>query len=187
MTTPPELAANALNALSILLAGRNSVHTWWIGIGGCVAFAWVFYDARLYADALLQVFFVVTSIAGWWRWADGENAPAAPIRSVETHVLALFTAGGVGITLGYAWLLRRLTDAAAPLPDSAVLAFSVIAQFLLVSRRLETWWFWLFVNTIAVPLFLSRGLYVTALLYIGFWLNALLSLRHWRKLAVEAE
>ena len=79
-------------------------------------------------------------------------------------------------------LAARLTDAAAPLPDSAVMAFSVIAQLLLMKRRLETWWFWLGVNTIAVPLFVSRGLYVTAALYAGFWLNAVISLRHWRRL-----
>lgn len=186
MTTAPELVANGLNGLSIVLAGRNSVHTWWVGILGCFAFAWVFYDAKLYADVLLQVFFVVTSIAGWWRWADGGNEVRTPIRSVEGHALALVTTLGVVVTLGYAWLLRRLTDAAAPLTDSAVLAFSVIAQFLLIGRRIETWWFWLLVNTLAVPLFVSRGLYVTALLYSGFWMNALLSLRHWRKLSVEA-
>ena len=44
------------------------VHTWWSGIIGCALFAWVFYEARLYADVTLQGFFILTSIYGWWKW-----------------------------------------------------------------------------------------------------------------------
>ena len=84
--------------------------------------------------------------------------------------------------LGYAWLLHRFTDAYAPLPDSLVLAFSVLGQMLLVGRRIETWWCWLLVNAIAVPLYASRGLYLTAVLYAGFGINAAAGLVRWRRL-----
>ena len=63
-----------------------------------------------------------------------------------------------------------------------VLVFSVLGQLLLVARRLETWWFWLVANTISVPLYASRSLFLTAVLYAAFWLNALVSLLHWRRL-----
>jgi hypothetical protein len=55
--TLTELAANAFNAASIFLAGRNSIHMWWTTIVGCVLFAYVFFHARLYADVTLQMFF----------------------------------------------------------------------------------------------------------------------------------
>lgn len=64
-----------------------------------------------------------------------------------------------------------------------MLAFSVLGQLLLMKRRLESWWCWLVVNTLAIPLYLSRGLYLTGVLYAGFWVNALISLRHWTRLA----
>jgi hypothetical protein len=64
ITTGLEVSANAVNALSILLAARNSVHTWWTGIFGCALFGAVFFIARLYADTLLQVFFIGTSAVG---------------------------------------------------------------------------------------------------------------------------
>lgn len=184
----PELAANAFNAASVVLAGRNSVHTWWTGIVGCVAFFWVFFAARLYGDATLQVFFVATSVVGWVHWSrEGESAgPTLEVRSSSTRRTLAFTAAGLVFTACYAWLLGRFTDAAAPVLDSAVLGFSVTAQLLLMGRRVETWWFWLLVNTIAVPLFFSRGLHLTAMLYGAFWVNALISLRHWRKLVSVA-
>jgi nicotinamide mononucleotide transporter len=90
---------------------------------------------------------------------------------------------GISVTAGYAFLLHRFTDAYAPLPDSAVLAFSVLGQLLLMGRRVESWWCWILVNTIAVPLYFARGLSLTATLYVAFWLNAIVSLRHWHRLA----
>jgi nicotinamide mononucleotide transporter len=64
MASGLEIGANAVNALSIVLAARNSVHTWWTGIVGCALFGAVFFLSRLYADTLLQVFFIGTSAVG---------------------------------------------------------------------------------------------------------------------------
>ncbi len=177
-----ELAANALNAGSILLAGRNSIHTWWTGIAGCLLFVDVFFGARLYADVTLQVFFVATSVLGWWRWRRrGPAGPELPIRTTPARQLLLLALAGAAVTAGYGWLLHRFTDAYAPLLDSVVLVASVAGQFLLVARRVESWWCWLLVNTIATPLYAARGLYLTAVLYAAFWVNALVSLRRWRR------
>lgn len=182
-----EIAANGFNTASILLAGRNSAHTWWTGIVGCLLFAIVFFGARLYADVTLQAFFITTSILGWWNWLHGRQGAALPVRRTHPpHLLAL-AAAGVLVATTYGWLLHRLTNAYAPFVDSFILAFSVLGQFLLMGRRLENWWCWLLVNTLAVPLYTVRGLYLTALLYAVFWVNAVVSLRHWRRLAKTHE
>jgi nicotinamide mononucleotide transporter len=96
-------------------------------------------------------------------------------------MLALLAVAGAIVTAGHSALLVRFTDAAAPLADSVVLAFSVIAQGLLMGRRIETWPCWLAVNTIAIPLFYSRGLWLTAGLYAVYWVNAVIALRVWRR------
>ena len=83
--SPLEIAANVLAGASILLAGRNSVHTWWTGIVGCGLFAFVFLDSRLYADTVLQVFFVITSIVGWWQWLHGDHGEELPVTSFPTR------------------------------------------------------------------------------------------------------
>jgi nicotinamide mononucleotide transporter len=178
-----EIFANIFNAASILLAGRNSIHMWWTTIVGCVLFAFVFYDAKLYADVTLQGFFVSTAGIGWWRWLHGYSGSTLPVRHSSRPLVVGGFAAGVVVTLGYGWLLWRFTDAYAPFIDSIILAFSVLGQLLLMDRRVESWWCWLLVNTIAVPLYASRGLNVTAVLYAAFWINAVVSLRHWRRLA----
>lgn len=179
---PVEGAANLLATASILLAGRNSVHTWWTGIVGCALFALLFWQTRLYADVLLQVFFVGASIVGWWFWSRHGDRAALPIGQTPPRLLARFGMGAAVAAVAYGTLLHRFTDAYAPFADSAVLALSVLAQLLLMRRRIETWPIWLLVNTIAVPLYASRGLTLTAVLYAGYWVNALVAWRHWLRL-----
>src|SRR5882724_12721468 len=179
--SPWEIAANAFNALSIFLAGRNNVHTWWIGIVGCLLFGYVFFTAKLYADLTLQVFFVVTSVVGWWNWKRGEKGIGHPIRPTTPSIIGLLGMAALIVVVAYGWLLHRFTDAYAPFLDSTILAFSVLGQFLLMDRRLENWWCWLLVNTIAVPLYATRGLYLTSVLYAGFWINAVVAWRRWKK------
>ncbi|WP_313872813.1 nicotinamide mononucleotide transporter [Rugamonas sp. DEMB1] len=62
-----------------------------------------------------------------------------------------------------------------------MLVFSIIARLLLMGRRLESWPFWLLVNTISVPPYFNRGLRLTALLYAAYWLNAVVSWYFWRR------
>ncbi len=186
MPGPLEFGANLFTAMAIFLAGRNSVHTWWAGIVGCSLFALLFYQANLYADVLLQAFFLITSVLGWWQWVRGAGGSPLPISHARFASLLWTIPVGIAATGLYGGLLHFYTNAYAPFVDSAVLVFSVIGQVLLIRRRIETWAFWLLVNTIAAPLYFSRGLYLTAALYLAFWINALASWMWWRKLAREA-
>ena len=181
-----EIAANVFNAASIFLAARNSVHVWWTSIVGCALFAWVFFNAKLYADVTLQGFFIIASAVGWWRWLHGAAGEELPVRYSPRSLIVWASCAGAVVAVSYGWLLYRFTDAYAPFLDSIVLAFSVVGQLLLVARRVENWWFWLLVNTIAVPLYFSRGLYVTSALYVAFWVNAIVALIKWRQLAAAS-
>lgn len=183
MTSPLELAANGVMAISIVLAGRNSVHTWWTGIVGCLLFAVLFQQSQLYADVVLQIFFVATSAIGWWQWIGGNGGGPLSVSRAQPRLLAWIVPAGVAATVAYGALLHTFTNAYAPYIDSAVLVFSVCAQLLLMQRRLESWAFWILVNTIAAPLYASRGLYLTSLLYAAYLINAVIAMNHWRVLA----
>ena len=176
-----EIAANAATTLSIWLAARNSLHTWWTGIVGTLLFALLFYEAKLYADVTLQGFFIATSMVGWARWRTGDDGSSMPISRASPGLVVTAVCGGLAAAVGYGLLLDRLTDAYAPFWDSLLLMTSVIAQLLLMNRKIETWGFWLIVNSVAVPLFASRGLTLTAVLYGAYWINALFALHRWRR------
>lgn len=181
--TPLEWAANIATAICIFLAGRNNVHTWWTGIIACILFMFLFYEWKLYADAKLQVFFVITGIIGWYGWIKTPNKPALAVTHTgwDEQTTAIFVT--LVAYLGYTMVLVNYTDAVAPFWDSAVLFFSINAQLLMMRRKVESWPLWLIVNTIAVPLFASRELYLTSFMYSLFWLNAVYSWWYWTQLA----
>lgn len=177
-----EIAANATTALSVWLAARNHPHTWTVGIVGCALFGLQFFQTQLYADATLQVFFIATSLVGWQQWRrQGPGVPARPVTRTAPATLAWMALAAVAVTAGYGSLLHRYTDAYLPYVDSAVLGLSVVAQCLLMLRKLETWPWWLAVNTLSVPLFASRGLWLTAALYTAYWFNAGYGWWRWRR------
>ena len=184
MIGPLEIAANVTTAAAIFLAGRNNIHTWWMGIIGCSLFGVLFYQANLFADVALQIFFVVSSAIGWRQWLKGNRGAELPITNVKASSLLLIVPLGVAITAGYGAMLHAFTSAYAPFFDSAVLVFSIVAQLLLMQRRIENWPFWLLVNSIAVPLYASRELYLTSFLYGCYWINALVSWYSWRRIAL---
>jgi nicotinamide mononucleotide transporter len=187
MTSTLELAANGLAALAIFLAGRNHVHSWSVGIVGCVLFGVLFYQTNLYADVALQFFFIGTNIIGLWKWTRGGAGGPLVVSHANFASLLWTVPVGIAATAGYGAMLHFTTNAYAPFADSAVLVFSVIAQVLLMQRRIENWAFWIVVNGMAAPLYASRGLYLTAVLYTVYFFYAIVSWHWWRKLIPKSE
>lgn len=176
-----ELAANIMTALCIYLAGRNKVLTWPIGIIATVLFGALFYQANLYADVTLQVFFVVTGIIGWIGWSNNRLVGVVPSK-INKKIFAVFTSWAIVFAMLYGFILHQYTDAYAPFIDSLVLTLSILAQFLLMRKNIETWLVWLTVNMLSIPLYISRDLYLTAFMYSLFLVNAIVSWVYWKKL-----
>jgi nicotinamide mononucleotide transporter len=183
MVSAIEIGANAGNVVSIILAARNNVHTWWSGIVSCTLFGWLFYTSQLYADVTLQVFFVIASAIGWWHWLHGQHGREGtlPVRRTGLPQLVACTIAAALAALGYGALLQHYTQAFAPFFDSLILAFSVLGQLLMMGRRIENWYAWLVVNSVAAPLYFARGLHLTAALYLFFWFNSWYGLYRWRR------
>lgn len=185
--TPLELAANFFTATCIFLAGRNSIHTWWTGLVGCVLYGTMFFNVQLYADATLQVFFFATGVYGWMMWKSAGTGPTKElaINNVDRMWFISSIVVAAIIAMTYGWLLHSYTDAYAPWIDSTVLTFSVVGQLLLMARSIQTWQVWMLVNTISVPLFWSRELYLTSIMYGFFWINAVVSYFNWKSLMTK--
>jgi nicotinamide mononucleotide transporter len=196
--TPLEIAANVFNLLSVWFSARNSVHTWWSGIVGCALYGLLFVEVRLYADVTLQAFFVISCVIGWWNWRRGARRGSAQAMPAEsgadiataelpiTRVAPLTAAGFAALAIlcaaGYGGLLQALTDAANPFIDSTVLALSILAQLLMVARKIETWPVWFVVDCIAVPLYASKGLWLTAGVYFFFLVLVVMGWLRWTRL-----
>ncbi|GAA4041514.1 nicotinamide riboside transporter PnuC [Sphingomonas rosea] len=178
-----EAIAAALGVVNVTLVVRRSLWNYPFGLAMVALYFFVFFEAKLYSDALLQIFFFVVQLYGWWAWARADRAEDAhvAVERMDVRQRLAWAAGIAALALAWGIAMARLTDAAAPHVDGGVAIASVAAQLLQSKRRVECWWLWIAVDLVAIPLYLSRGLTVTAALYLLFLLLALLGLREWQK------
>lgn len=183
MWTPLETAANLMTVVCIYLAGKNHSWTWPTGILASILFGVLFWNSQLYADVTLQGFFIWSSIAGWIVWAKNIKTlvpvPQTPINKASTTKMVVMLGSAVMVAGAYGFLLHKFTNAYAPWIDSLVLTLSIVAQLLLVARSVQNWPVWVAVNALSVPLYWSRELYMTSILYAVFFVHALWAWKQW--------
>lgn len=177
-------------ALCVWAVARQYSWNWPMGLVNNAAFLMLFAGSGLYADATLQVAFFVLGVYGWIRWARRGRAlgtSAVPIGRVGGRSAVIALAGTGLATVVVALALIRFTDSAVPWPDAFVLAFSLLATWGQARKLLEQWWVWIAVDLVSVPLYLYKGLWLTALLYAGFLALCIYGLRTWiRELRVAS-
>ena len=179
-----EIAAALLGVINVLLVVRRSIWNYPFGIAMVSLYFFVFWDAKLYSDALLQIFFLLIQLYGWWAWSRADRVDHGVAVDWLTNGARLrWLAGTVVAIIIWGAGMARLTDAAAPFADAAVAGLSVSAQILQSLRKVESWVLWVTVDMLAVGLFAWRGLEVTAALYGLFLVLAVVGLTEWRRKA----
>ena len=175
-----EWAAALLGVINVALVVRRSIWNYPFGLAMVTLYFFVFFEARLYSDALLQIFFFVVNLYGWWNWVQARTAAGeVPVGTMSARARLIWTAGTAAACLIWGVGMASFTDAAAPLIDAGIAGTSVAAQILLARRRIETWLFWILVDLAAIPLFWSRGLPYTSGLYVLFLMLSIAGLAGW--------
>ena len=165
----------------VWLVVREHVANWPIGLANNLVFFVLFLQARIYADMTLQIVYFGLGIFGWWEWLrGGPNRQALTISlSKRGEWIGLIAFIPSATWLMY-FVLTKVNDA-VPFWDSLTTVLSLAAQYLLCLKRLENWFFWIAADLIYVPMYLSRNLPLTAVLYGIFLMMCLFGFSQWRK------
>lgn len=178
-----ELVASALLILNVYLLGKQNIINFIPGILGVGIFVYIFYNEKLYSDAILQVFFIVFQVIGFYQWMYGgrKGADSLEVTMLDhpSRLMTIFAIAGSTIAFGY--FMLNNTDAAYPYWDASILMMSMFAQLLLNIKKWDSWLIWVTVDVAAVPLYFNKGLYVTTGLYVVFLFLALYGLIEWTK------
>jgi nicotinamide mononucleotide transporter len=182
-----ELLGFVTGLATVALAVAQRVETFPVGIAGNVFFFVLFVDVGLYADAGLQIVFLVLSAMGWWAWLRlGPNRTELEVSDASVRALVLIAAGIAAATLILVPILRA-AHGSAPFLDALTTSLSLGAQLLLNLKKLQHWYVWMLADVIYVPLYLDRGLYLTAIVYTVFFGMCIAGLLRWRRLLRPAE
>ena len=145
-----------------------------------ILYSWIFFDYKLYAESLLQIYFLVIQIIGWFWWLKGRGSDGKIIVLRLTSREAIAYAGtGAIIAIVLGWVMKTYTNASVPFFDSTVASLSVIAQFLLAKQRLENWIVWIITDVLSIGIYIYKMLYPTAVLYTVFLGMAIGGLATW--------
>lgn len=177
----PELIATIAGFACLLLLVRQSIWNFPFAIVQVVLSGWVFYTQRLYSDVILQAFFVILNVYGWIHWSRGHRESALPVTRMSAASMFGWSVATLVLTAAWGAFAKFQLNAAAPFLDGFILVGSLAAQWLTARKKLESWWLWILVDFVAVPLYASRGLWFLSALFATFIVLCLMGLREWRQ------
>ena len=177
-----EILGNFFGLASAILGMRRKVWAWPVGIVGNVMLFTVFLGvafsnpqgATLYGQALRQVFFIITSIYGWWRWhenakTDATGAAVEPRWATARERMIFIPAALVAVVVCF--VIFRAVGAGFPAPwwyylaDSWIFVGSMLATYAMARGWVEFWLCWIAVDLVGVPELLHFRYYPSAILY----------------------
>ena len=174
-----EFIGTVVGAFATWWSARANVWSWPAGLISVTVFFFLFYQIQLYPDMFLQVFFFVTNGIGWWQWTHpkrGEEDQKSELKvsKLSTSQITKILVAGAGATVLFGAVAGRLHEwfpvlfnkpSAFPYLDSFTSVMSIVATFLLIRKKVETWYVWLLVDAISAYMYFIKGVRVVGIEY----------------------
>jgi nicotinamide mononucleotide transporter len=181
-----EILGAVVGLLYLRLEYRASIWLWPAGIVMPAFYIYIFFVGKFYADAWTNVYYLFASAYGWIRWASTRTVTGAVTVATLPRPLRLPLAlAGAGLFGIIAYILYRYTDSPVPAGDAFTTALSITAMWLLAHQYAEQWLLWVAVNAVSTGLYLTRGLYPTAALFLVYTVVSVFGYIKWRKMAKQ--
>jgi len=177
-----EYIAVVFGIVAVYLNVRQNIWCWLTGLLQVALYVIIFYQAKLYSDFLLHIFYVFMQLYGWYHWLYGgakkDALPVTVLNSRHRLVWALLIVIGTWL---WGWFMAARTDAALPYWDAFTTVASVVAMWFMARKYLESWILWIIVDVVAVGVYYVKDLLPTTGLYIVFLGLAAAGFIEWKR------
>ncbi|MCX6268404.1 MAG: nicotinamide riboside transporter PnuC [Bacteroidetes bacterium] len=176
-----ELIAVAFGLICVWMMKKESVLAFPFGIINVAIYVYIFFIARLYANAGINGFFFIMSVYGWYNWTRKDSHDDR-IRITRCSKQELWL-NAIAIILFFIiirMVLMRYTSSRIPSWDALTTAVYILAQWLLSRKKIENWILWISADTVMIGLCAWEGLYFSSFQYLVFTIIAILGFREWR-------
>ncbi len=177
-----EITAVVLALAYLVLAIRENIACWFAAILSTSIYIVLMYKAGLYMESALQLFYIAMAVYGWYSWKHGEGPEnKLPVSSwpLNRHVVPLVLI--LLFTLASGFALSRYSDAAMPYLDSFTTWGAIVTTWMVARKIIQNWHYWFIIDSVSVYLYVSRGLWLTALLFVLYLVLIVIGYREWRK------
>jgi nicotinamide mononucleotide transporter len=181
-----EYLAVLLSAAYLLLAMKQSLWCWPAAFFSTFIYTILFFNGALLMDSLLNVFYMAMAFYGWYSWRNGLNKSAQqrqalPVKSWSWQLHSRIIAVTLILSVILGFVMDNYTHADFAYLDSFTTCFSVLSTYLVARKVLENWLYWVFIDGISVYLYISKGFYPTAVLFVLYTLMAVWGYMQWRQ------
>ena len=176
-----EIIASIISLIYLYFSIRQNILLWLFGILSSTLYIYVYYTSTFYADMSLQFYYVIISIYGWIHWhkaEDNTDRLTPQNGSIKLILLCILT----GLVLWFIlYYILNLTNSDVALGDAFTTAFGIVATWMLARKIIEHWLFWIVIDSVSLLLYMYKGLYATAGLFLVYTLAAILGYFSWKK------
>ena len=179
-----EIIAVFFGFLSVWFSKNNNILVFPTGMINTSIFVYLLLKWSLLGDMIINAYYFIMSIYGWYFWLKGTNNTVSPISKVSNSdiriVVLLFISSSVFVSLVYTFFDKWETIISYI--DILTTAIFFAAMWLMAKRKVESWIFWIVGNIISVPLYLHKGLAFTSIQYFIFTVIAIAGYIKWKEL-----
>ena len=180
-----ELFAVTMNIFSVIYAKRNSILVYPTGLIGTGIFVYILYNFSLLGDMIINFYFVLMSIYGWYYWAqrkDGEVLHNVSRTSTKEYYIILILGITSLLSIYFIYNFYDKWDSWTAYVDTITTAIFFVAMYLMARRKVESWIFWIIGDIITIPLYFYKGLTISSIQYLIFLILAILGYISWKKI-----
>ncbi|MEI7981581.1 MAG: nicotinamide riboside transporter PnuC [Bacteroidota bacterium] len=176
-----ELIAVTFGLVSVWSMKKESLVAFPLGIVNVTIYVYIFFSARLFANAAINGFFFFMSVYGWYNWTRRDsNDKTIRISRCSKVELLINSILVIIFFILIRIVLIRYTTSQIPDWDAATTAVYIVAQWLLSRKKIENWILWISADTVMIGLCIWEGLYFSGLQYFIFTIIAILGFLEWR-------
>ncbi|WNO10171.1 nicotinamide riboside transporter PnuC [Teredinibacter sp. KSP-S5-2] len=182
----PEIVAVMLSIAYLVLVMKENMWCWPAAFLSTAIFTWLFFSVNLLMESVLNVYYMVMAVYGWWAWKNADDDPDKitshkPILKwhKKKHTLVILSVIVASAINGY--FLSKHTNAAWPYLDSFTTWGAVITTYMVARKVFENWYYWLVIDGVALFLYIERGLYYIALLDMIYLVLVVIGIVQWKK------
>jgi nicotinamide mononucleotide transporter len=173
--------AVTLGVTEVLLAKANKIALYPAGIAATLISIYILFGVGLYAECLLNAYYVVMSIYGWWHWTNKNQSPVKISWCDRSEWIIVSGIVMVGFGSLY-FVLKYFTPSTVPFWDAWVTATAWAGMWLLAKRKIENWILLNISNAFAIPLLLHKELPLFAVLTLFLFIVAVFGFFQWRRI-----